>query len=320
VLVAVGGLTYLVLRQPASRPPVAEVFERTPARMERGRYLVRNVVDCLHCHSEFASDLYGAPPKLGTLGQGGFPFDKAFGVPGVVCAQNITPDPVNGLGKWSDGEVLRAIREGVNRTGDAIFPMMPYYYFHNLSDEDGRSIVVYLRTLPPIAHAVPARQIDFPANLMIKGAPKPVDGPVVVPDDAKDHLAYGKYMVTIAACMECHTPHDDHGQRIPGREFAGGWEFKIPVAGGPPMRVVSANITPHPDAFFGKTSRQAWIDLVHSFAFVEENPVKTPRGSNTLMPWGAFSGMTDQDLGAMYDYLQTVAPIKNEVNSFPDRT
>lgn len=84
--------------------------------------------------------------------------------------------------------------------------------------------------------------------------------------------------------------------------------------------VCAQNITPDPDAFFGKTERQSWIDLVHSFASVREDPPKAPRGSNTLMPWLPFSAMTDKDLGAIYDFIKTVPPIKNEVNAFPDRT
>jgi hypothetical protein len=320
VLVAIAGLTWLFLRKPATRPAAVEVFERTPARMARGDYLV-HAVDCLGCHSEYSLDLYGAPPRPGTLGQGGFTFNKDFGVPGYVSAQNITPDPTYGIGKWTDGEVLRAVREGVDRNGNALFPMMPYPYFHAMSDEDGKSIVVYLRTLKPINRGVPPRQIDFPVNLLIKGVPRPEEGPVVTPDDAKDHLAYGRYLVTIIGCRECHTAHDDKGGLLPGREFAGGWEFKIPrPGGGKPMRVVSANITPHPDAFFGKVARQEWIDLVHSFVDLREHPVPAPEGSNTVMPWLPLSTMTDQDLGAIYDYIKTLPPIPNEINSFPDRT
>ena len=106
------------------------------------------------------------PVKAGTEGQGGFPFDKKLGVPGLVQAQNITPDPETGLGHWTDGEVLRAMREGVDRKGVALFPMMPYEDFREMSDEDARAIVAYLRTLKPIRHAVAPRRLDFPVNLL----------------------------------------------------------------------------------------------------------------------------------------------------------
>lgn len=111
-------------RRPAQRPPSTERIERTPARLVRGAYLVEHVADCLTCHSDLRADRYGMPIKPGTVGQGGFAFGKEFAVPGVVCAQNITPDPENGIGTWTDGEVLRAVREGVDKNGNALFPML----------------------------------------------------------------------------------------------------------------------------------------------------------------------------------------------------
>ena len=75
--------------------------------MARGKYLVENVASCLDCHSDHTAG-YAFPIKPGTEGQGGYIFDKQIGFPGVVAAQNITPDPETGLGTWTDGEVLRA--------------------------------------------------------------------------------------------------------------------------------------------------------------------------------------------------------------------
>jgi radical SAM superfamily enzyme YgiQ (UPF0313 family) len=129
------------------------------------------------------------PPITGKIGQGGMAFDDKFGVPGMVAAQNITPDPEFGIGKWTDGEVMRAFREGVNRNGEALFPMMPYANFHAMSDEDARSVLVYLRQLTPVHNQVAKKRIAFPVNLLIKSAPKPLDAPVHTPNDATDHLA-----------------------------------------------------------------------------------------------------------------------------------
>jgi len=306
-------LLWLALRSPRMRPPSAEKIEATLARMARGEYLVLHVADCLGCHSDFHSDRFAIPVKVGTEGQGGFPFDKKLGVPGLVQAQNITPDEETGLGAWTDGEIMRAIREGVNRKGEALFPMMPYPYFHEMSDEDVRSVVVYLRTLKPIHHAVAKRRLDFPVNLLVKFAPKPEAGPVVAPDP-KDSLAYGKYLVTIAGCKECHSPHDDKGQRIPGQDFSGGW-----VMPGPWGRVVTANITPDPGSYMGQASREEFIGRIKSFESLggENAPLAAP-GRNTLMPWPRFAGMTEDDLGAIYDYLKTVKPISKKIDPFPD--
>ena len=314
VVFLVGGLLgWLALRSPAQRPASAERIEATPERLARGRYLLNHVVDCVGCHSDFHYDRFAVPVKAGTEGQGGYPFDKRLGVPGVVQAQNITPDPEFGLGRWTDGEVIRAVREGVDRNGKALFPMMPYESFREMSDEDVRSVVAYLRTFKPIRKQVAPRRLDFPVNLMIKFVPKPVDGPVATPD-AKDNLAYGKYLVTIAGCGVCHTPHDSKGQPQLDQKFSGGWELV-----GPWGRVVSANLTPDPDNYMGTASRDEFIGRFKSFETLDgENAPVATQGRNTVMRWPAFAGMTREDLGAIYDYLHTLKPVKKKINSFPD--
>jgi len=313
VLVLGAAIAWLALRSPAMQPPSTEKIEATPERLARGEYIVVHVSDCVGCHSDFHADRFAIPVKAGTEGQGGYPFDARLGVPGLVQAQNITSDPETGLGGWTDGEVMRAIREGVNRKGEALFPMMPYESFRHMSDEDLRSVVTYVRTLKPIRHVVAKRRLDFPVNLLIKFAPKPVTEPVVTPD-SKDTIAYGKYLVTIAGCEECHTPHDDKGQKIAGQEFSGGW-----VMPGPWGRVVSANISPDPGAYLGQASREEFIGRFKSFEELDgDNAPPAPPGKNTVMAWPRFAKMTEADLGAIYDYLKTVKPIAKRINSFPD--
>jgi len=311
VVLLAGAVTWLLVRKPASRPASTEKIEATPARLERGNYLVNHVSDCLGCHSDHV-DRFAFPVKPGTEGQGGFIFDKNLGFPGVVAAQNITPDPEFGLGKWTDGEIVRAFREGVDRNGDALFPMMPYQHLRHMSDEDAKSVVVYLRTLKPIHNTVPAKHIDFPVNLFVKFAPKPVDGAVTSPDP-HDSVAYGKYLSTIGGCYECHTPHDDHNALIPEKAFAGGWEMK-----GPWGRNFTANLTPA-GSYLSHATREEFIGRFKAFASLNAGSAPAvPPGHNTIMPWIAFAGMTDNDLGAIYDYLKTVKPIENKVTTFPD--
>jgi mono/diheme cytochrome c family protein len=312
-LVVVAAVTWLVLRKPAQRPVTSLRIEATPERLARGKYLVENVSDCLGCHSDHLTT-YGFPIKPGTEGQGGFAFDKKLGVPGVVAAQNITSDPETGLGKWSDDEILRAMREGVDRNGDALFPMMPYKHLRAMSDEDAKSVVAYIRTLKPIRNQTPKKKIDFPVNLIIKFEPKPVTEPVSAPDPKKDHIGYGRYLAKMGGCLECHTPHNDKQQLDETRLFAGGWEMR-----GPWGRVITANLTPHPDSYIGRATREEFIGRFRAFAALDAtNAPVAQKGRNTVMPWLAFSKMTDEDLGAIYDYLKTLQPVANKVNMFPD--
>jgi mono/diheme cytochrome c family protein len=307
VALAAIGVSWLALRKPAQRPAPTAKIEPTPERIARGRYLVHHVTDCLGCHSDHTLD-FALPIKPGTEGMGGFVFDKNLGFPGVVAAQNITSDKETGLGNWTDGEILRAIREGVDREGNALFPMMPYTGFRNLADEDAEAIVAYLRTLHPVKNQVPRKKIDFPVNLFVKFAPQPVEGRVSAPD-RKDTVAYGKYLATIGGCYECHTPHDDKNNLVAEKAFSGGWQMK-----GPWGRNFTANITPHPSTWMGQTTREAFIGRFRATYPAGE----VPKGRNTIMPWRAYSGMTDEDLGALYDYLKTVPPIENKVEAFPD--
>jgi hypothetical protein len=125
VALIAAAVTWLAVRKPEQRPAASLKVPADAAQVARGKYLVEHVSDCLGCHSDHLNT-FGFPVKPGSEGQGGFIFDKKLGFPGVVAAQNITPDPEFGLGKWTDGEIVRAFREGIDRNGDALFPMMPY--------------------------------------------------------------------------------------------------------------------------------------------------------------------------------------------------
>lgn len=312
VALAAIGVSWLALRKPAQRDASAGKIEVTPARLARGKYLVHHVSICVDCHSE-RTMAYGLPFKPGREGVGGFVWDQKIGFPGTLAAANLTPDPETGLGKWTDGEILRAMREGVDRNGNALFPIMPYGHLRHMSDDDAKSIVAYLRTLQPVRYEKPKKALHVPLNFIEKFIPQPVAAAVTAPDPSQ-HLEYGQYMTTISMCSECHTPKDDKGKPIEARAFAGGWEMLTPT-----FRVVTANITPHPSTFIGRATKEEFIGRFRAFAnYTADTAPAAPKGKNTLMPWISYSGMTDEDLGAIYDYLRTVPPIENKVNVFPD--
>ena len=100
-------------------------------------------------------DLWGAPPNPAKLGAGVcHTGPEVADFPGKLCVPNITSHATAGIGEWTDGEILRAIREGIGRDGRALFPMMPYTEYRKMSDEDAHAVVAYLRTLPAIDQKV----------------------------------------------------------------------------------------------------------------------------------------------------------------------
>jgi len=131
---------------PRVRPLTDRTFERTPERLERGRYLVTSVSGCLFCHGETDWQTPGFPPRTGTEGSGRSWADE--GIPWLTVP-NITPHPDTGAGRWTDHQLARAIREGIGHDGRALFPLMPYHQYRYMSDEDLAAVIGYLRSLPP---------------------------------------------------------------------------------------------------------------------------------------------------------------------------
>jgi hypothetical protein len=313
VLVVGGGAAFLATK-PSLRPASTETIERTPTRIARGDYLVNNVLLCMDCHSGRSMDRYTFPPTGNNLGGGGsLCWDENMkGMEGfTLCAPNITPDAETGIGNWTDGEIMRAVREGVNKDGKALFGLMPYTYYASLSEEDIRSVVSYLRTLAPVKNKVPERVLPGPLNLIVKLMPKPLAGDVAHPDE-NDSVAWGKYLTTVGNCRNCHTPVDDKHRPLPGLEFSGGLEFAHKVFG----TVMTANLTPH-ETGMGSRTREQFIAMFKAFASPEAQEMKVEPTANTLMPWLSFAKMSEKDLGAIYDYLKTVPPIANVVEKRP---
>jgi mono/diheme cytochrome c family protein len=284
----------------------------TPERIARGAYLFTAVADCGGCHSQRDFSLVGGPVVVSGQGRGNVLSDLYSGLPGLVVAPNLTPDRETGIGSWTDGEKIRAIREGVDRDGNALFPMMPYESFRHMSDEDVESLVAYLDSLPPVRNPLPKSKLQFMPALMIKSVPRPA-GSVAAPDRA-DRTKYGEYLVELGGCQDCHTPPDDHGQPIPGKSFAGGQHFDTPFG-----HVVSANITPDLETGIGKWNEDFFVKKFFDYKGYADNGSPKMAGPEafTLMPWLSFAGKSAEDLGAIFAYLRSRAPVRNTVETHP---
>jgi len=293
---------FLAACGPKVGPARTLVVEKNEALVERGRYLGQHVMVCLDCHSTRDWSRYGGPRVEGTEGRGGERYTPEMGFPGTFFAPNITP---HALSSWTDGEVERAITAGVNREGRPLFPLMPYRSYGRLCQEDINAVIAWSRTLAPIDHATPPPSWSFPFNLIINNIPKEQErGACIDADD--DEVARGRYLATAAACADCHT-RMERGRPVPELAFAGGNPFSLP--GG---TVTSANLTPDVETGLGHWTKEQFIAR---FKTAEAFQVQ-PGGVQTVMPWSDYAGMTEADLGAIFEFLRTQPPVKQAVQKW----
>lgn len=259
--------------------------------VERGRYLVETIGACGNCHTPKGptGDLPGKHLA------GGFQLDDSFG---TWIAPNITPDPETGIGRWTDSEIIRAIREGKRPDGKTLGPPMPFDLYRRLSDNDVKAMVVYLRTVVPVRQIVSRSQYKIPL-------PASYGPPVgVVPDPPRQDLVkYGDYLAgPVAHCVECHTPFLPEGRPDMTRVGAGGLEFR-----GPWGVVYSANLTPDPDTGLGNWKDGEIIASLYG----------ARRGGGRVLPpmptQHYAQGIAEGDLRAILAYLRALPPIRNQV-------
>jgi mono/diheme cytochrome c family protein len=284
---------------PRARPLTSRVFERTPARWARGKYIVENLSACADCHSPHNWTKHNAPILPGMEGAGQ-DMSGLKGLPGHVVAPNLTPDSETGSGTWSDDALARSIREGIGHDGRTLFPVMPYQGYRHMPDEDLASVVVFLRSLPPVRNVLPKTEIIFPVKYLMRSAPEPVTDPVPAPD-VSDPVKRGAFLVTMAGCRDCHTPMEK-GEPLPNMDLSGGQIFE-----GPWGKVASANLTPDPSGI-------PYYDEVLFLQAIRTGYVRV-RPLNQIMPWRHYGGMTDEDLKAIFAYLKTVKPIHHVVDN-----
>lgn len=305
VVVVASTLLYVKFALPNVGAAPVLTIERTPERIAHGEYLANHIALCMDCHSKRDWTKFSGPPTPGTLGMGGDLFDQKFGFPGSYYAKNITPA---GISRYTDGELFRAITTGVNKEGKAMFPVMPFHYYGLMDPEDIKSIIAYIRTIEPIKNDIPESHSDFPMNFIINTIPHKAS-PSKRPEKS-DVLNYGKYLAN--ACIECHTQFEK-GQLVAGTEFGGGREFPFPDG----SVVRSANISSDEDSGIGGWDEETFVSLfkAHSDSATLNTNLK-PGDFNSIMPWTMLGTMHEEDLKAIFAFLKTVTPIKNEVVKF----
>ena len=206
---------------------------------------------------------------------------------GRLHSPNLTP--AGPLKDWSDGEIIRAIREGIGANGRPLLGM-PSWSFRYLSDRDVQSLVAYLRSQPSVTHTVPSRSLTLLAALAvgIGMAPTSVQPPItqtVPAPQAAVSAEYGRYLVAFAGCRDCH------GKNLNGGTAPLGIKVLSPTPLGPSL-LVAAQLM----------SQSQFVSTMRTGLTRNGRPLNPE-----LMPWQDFSrAFTDDELKAIYLYLNTV--------------
>lgn len=301
VLVVLGGITAIgwqVVLGPKKREVSATPFEKTEARLARGKYLVEGPAHCFHCHTEH--DMAMEPTYPTNQAKKGAGWVMPIPELNHIAARNITPDVETGIGSWSDDEVARAIREGIRKDGTALFPVMPYLDFAAMDDEDVKAIVVYLRTIAPVRSQMPARNLPFPLEHIVKTIPKPITTPVT--HTATTPQERGAYLARLAGCGGCHTIVDDGVPRA-GLAYAGGQKFDLPSG----KTIHTLNITPDASGI------QHYDESM--FIQVFRTGSLPGRTLNHVMPFEFYKNTTDDDLRDIFAHLRAQPAVKHRVSN-----
>ncbi len=269
--------------------------KNNPQTIQRGQYLVYGPAGCARCHTdrEKQSKLQnGAMLPL----TGGRHWDSALG---DIYAANLTPDIETGIGSWSDAEIARAIRHGVNNRGELLAPFMEY---DDIKDEDLIAIISYLRTIKAVKNKVPEKNWSFIGLTAKTFVLKPREPSGKVYAERGTTAEYGEYLANVIShCVSCHTERDLGSGKFIGEPLAGGTRF--PAEKDPSKIVIPPNITTDKKTGrLGNWTEEQFILRMRSGPSVKE----------THMPWGAFKLTDDNDLKAIYRYLKSVKPVEKD--------
>lgn len=268
---------------------IAQTGHAAP-NLANGQYIY-NAADCIACHAGSGNS---------SLPSGGLGLDTPFG---TFRAPNITPDKPNGIGSWSEADFKRALREGVGKQGEYLFPVFPYPSFSKLSDSDIADLYAYIMTLP----AVPTPNKPHEVKLLFSWRPllffwrtlffNPEEKKTPSVQDAT--WSRGDYLVhAVAHCEECHTP----------RNLLGGLKTSLAFSGnvGGPDGQNAPNITSDVKTGIGDWSVADIQKLLKTGITPDSDVV----GSGMKAVVRGTSKLSDADLHAIAVYLKSVPAIR----------
>src|SRR5215472_10952818 len=262
--------------------------------IEHGEYLVR-AGGCISCHTATGGQPFAGGRALAT------PF-------GTFYSPNITPDPETGIGRWTDTQFLRALREGVRPDGMNYFPVFPYPSFTGITDSDALAIKAYLFSLPAVRQQNRPHEVPFPFSWRFLQTGWKLlfftPGPFQPAPERSAAYNRGAYLVTaLAHCGECHTPRNFLGAMRSGQRLAG-------TPDGPDGQLVP-NITPDPATGIGRWEKGDIVELLRTGTTPEQSKVK---GAMRETVQDGLKYLSDGDLEAIADYLFAQPAIVHDVS------
>lgn len=287
VLAAVGAAAFYLLTIPSGLP-VASLPSHT-ADLANGEIMF-HVGGCASCHATPAQE---DKTRLG----GGLELKTSFG---VFRAPNISPDPVHGIGAWTELEFANAMLRGIGRNGQHLYPSFPYTSYQRMRLEDVRDLFAFIKTLPPDPTPSAQHELPFPFNLRrAVGLWKLLylDGRNFTPDPTREaQLNRGAYLVEGPGhCAECHSPRDLLGGIPPSQRFAGGPD--------PEGKGWVPNITPHEDGLASWSANDIAYLLESGFT-----PDYDSVGSSMADVVANTAKLSAEDRAAMAAYLKSLPP------------
>ena len=302
IIVALIVVKFYVM-SPSKRAAPDMTAPRTAAAIERGRYLAENVAACTECHSPLEERGGTNAPIPGKIGAGRDFGDSGPNSPAHLRGSNITPDIATGLGTWTDGEIARAVREGVSHDNRVLFPQMPYRtYGQTLGDGEMLDIIAYLRSLPAVTNDPGRTDVRFPISMFVRTAPLALTTSASPAPSPSDKLGRGRWLLRTASCNDCHDSVDDHMQKLDGKALGGGFRFPLGEHGVAIAPNISSDLATGVGAYTDE-------DLLRA---IEDGKGKDGRVLR-VMPWGAYRGMTSEDKVALIAALRLVPPVVNVV-------
>ena len=300
VAVVAGFSIFVAARQNLKfNAPFPEIIVSTDsAVVARGRYIVQNAANCGSCHRDTSMTAQWMAGEEVPL-SGGFTFDIP---PGKFRARNITPHET-GIGKIPDRAIARALRHGVGHDGRALLPFME---FQGLSDEDLVAVISYLRAQPPVSNLVAAHSYTMLGKVVRATVLANPVGPHGTPPKENPHgatIENGRYLVeSVALCWACHTQRDMQTGQLVGPRYGGATKFE--EADTPDITWSPPNITADKETGrLGQMTEDEFVARFRAGRVLHMSP----------MPWQGLQKLDEDDLRAIYKYLTSLPPVKNDV-------